>query len=149
MVYWAGIASKGTLGCGGLTPEAVWVRHGTNMSPLVRRAFDRLAHAQIQLSEQVGLITAQNQLPAMPSTARKSQKQVDKFGALTTKDANRQMAKRKNKEYEANVRKAERTALLGLASTSMRALEGEENVLLTPTDMAQAANHYYHPSYPR
>ena len=46
------------------------------MSPNVRRAFDRLARAQIQLSEQVGLLTAtmQHQLPAMPSTARKSQK---------------------------------------------------------------------------
>ena len=84
----------------------------------------------------------------MPSTARKSQKQVGKFGALTTKDANRQIAKRKNKEYEASVRKAGRTAPLGLPSTPTRAL-GEGNGPLTPIDIAQAANHYYHKSFPR
>ena len=119
------------------------------MAPNIRRAFDRLARAQTQLAEQFGLLTAtmQHRLPAMPSTARKSQKRVGKFGVLTTKDANRQMAKRKNKEYEASVRKAGRTAPLGLASTSKRAPE-EENVPLTPIGMVQAANRYYHPSFP-
>lgn len=31
--------------------------------------------------------TLENQLPKQPTTARKSQKQIGKFGALTTKDA--------------------------------------------------------------
>jgi hypothetical protein len=84
----------------------------------------------------------------MPLTACKSQKQVGKLSAPTIRDANRQMAKRKSKEYEVSVPKAGRTAPLGLESTPARARE-EETVSQTSTDMAQAAKHYCHPSFPR
>ena len=39
----------------------------------------------------------------MPSTARKSQKQVGKPGALTNKDANRMVKQRKEKEEQVSV----------------------------------------------
>ena len=101
------------------------------------------------MAEQIQLLTStiQHQLPPMPSTTRKSQKQVGKFGALTTKDANRQIAKRKGKDYEASVGKARSTAPLGLDSMNKTAPEGSTKPQ-TPIDIAQAANYYYHPSFP-
>ena len=120
-----------------------------DVRPEQLRQLNRLSRQNVQMAEQIQLLTStiQHQLPPMPSTTRKSQRQVGKFGALTTKDANRQIAKRKGKDYEASVGKARRTAPLGLDSTHKTALE-EATTPQVPINMAQAANYYYHPSFP-
>ncbi|KAJ5117318.1 hypothetical protein N7448_010950 [Penicillium atrosanguineum] len=121
-----------------------------DLSLYIRKQFDRLTRAQVQLAEEVGLLTStiQHQLPLMPSAARKSKKQVGKFGALTTKDANRQIAKRKGKDYGASVRRPTREAPLGLEPTP-KSVSVEEIVPHVPINIAQAAGYHYHPSFPR
>ncbi|KAJ5117399.1 hypothetical protein N7448_011031 [Penicillium atrosanguineum] len=52
-----------------------------------------------EMAEEISLFTStiQHQLPSTPSAARKSQKQIVRFGALTTKDAKVLAAMRKTK----------------------------------------------------
>jgi len=68
--------------------------------------------------------TIQQQLPPIRSKARKSQKQIGKFGALTTKDVNRCITKWKEKDHEAGVRKAGK-APRSLISTKSATEEAE------------------------
>ncbi|KAJ6001156.1 hypothetical protein N7481_001565 [Penicillium waksmanii] len=76
----------------------------------IRRQIQRVAKSQVQLTEDIGLLynTLENRLPKKPTIARKSQKQLGKFGALTTKDAirfaNDRKTKDERKEYNAAVR---------------------------------------------
>lgn len=95
------------------------------VSPYIRRQFDRLTRAQVQLAEEVGLLTAtiQHSLPPIPQTARKSKKQIGKFGALTTTDANRKIAVRKQQEDKASERKTKQQRTLGLQLTPSTAAE--------------------------
>ncbi|KAJ5982203.1 hypothetical protein N7451_012303 [Penicillium sp. IBT 35674x] len=64
-----------------------------------RRQVNRLSRQVIQMAEEISLLTStiQPQLPPIPSTARKSRKQVGRFGAVTTKDARRHTATKKEK----------------------------------------------------
>ena len=78
----------------------------------------------------------------MPSTARKSQKQVGKFGALTTKDANRMVKRRKEKEEQASVRKAKRNAVSEKKPVAITAAE-EHLMLETPSRMPQVPGYDY------
>lgn len=63
----------------------------------------------------------------MPSSTRKSQKQVGKFGASTTKHALRHVAARKEKDHAASVRKGKKMALPGLFWTPDLATEEVES----------------------
>ncbi|KAJ5798982.1 uncharacterized protein N7503_006487 [Penicillium pulvis] len=70
----------------------------------------RVARTQARLIEDIDLLydTLENQLPKKPTIARKSQQQLGKFGALTTKDAvrfaNDRKTKDERKEYNASIR---------------------------------------------
>ena len=83
-----------------------------NISPEFLRQLNRVTRIGIQFAEEVGLLnsTIQHQLPAMPSTARKSMRQVGKFGAIVTKDAKRRIGDRAKKEGAAATRKIARAA---------------------------------------
>ena len=104
----------------------------------IGRQFNRVARTQVKLAEEINLLTStlQHQLPMMPSPARKSQKQVGKFGALTTKDANRMVKRRKEKEEQASVRKAKRNAVSEKQPVATTAAE-EHLMLETPSRMPQ------------
>jgi hypothetical protein len=108
------------------------------VSPDIGRQVNRVARTQVKLAEEINLLTStiQHQLPTMPSTAQKSQKQVGKFGALTTKDANRMVRRRKEKEEQASVRKAKRNAVSEKKPVAKTAAEGHL-MLETPSRMAQ------------
>ena len=82
------------------------------------------------MAEEIDLLTSttQHQLPAMSSTARKSRREVGKFGVLTTKDASRKIAVRKQKEDQAGARKAKKQRDFGLESTPK--IAAGEDVLL-------------------
>ncbi|KOS39223.1 hypothetical protein ACN38_g9942 [Penicillium nordicum] len=92
-------------------PKSVWDARRTrnkmvnilDKSPLpadIRDQLLRVAQSQIQLAEDKGLLqdTLENRLPKQRKIARKSQKQIGKFGALSTKDANRHIRDRKKAE---------------------------------------------------
>lgn len=82
-----------------------------------RRPINWLSHQVVQMAENISLLTPaiEHQLPPVRSKTRKSQKQVGKFGALTTKDAIPHIAKEKN--HEPSVRNARRMAPPSLNST--------------------------------
>jgi hypothetical protein len=96
--------------------------------PATRRQVDRLSRQVVAMAEQIGLLssTIEHQLPRIPSKVRKSRKQVGKFGALTTKDANRSIAAKQQKEHEASVRKARRMAPPSVLLTPISAAEEDE-----------------------
>ncbi|KAJ5240598.1 transcriptional regulator family: Centromere protein B DNA-binding region [Penicillium citrinum] len=64
-----------------------------------RHQTERVGRSQVRLAEDIGLLTdtLENQLPKKPTIARRSQRQIGKFGALTTKDAVRYAYNRNNK----------------------------------------------------
>lgn len=118
------------------------------VSPYIHRQFDRLTRAQVQLAEEVSLLTAtiQHSLPPIPQTARKLKKQIGKFGVLTTKDANRKIAVRRQQEDKTSERKAKQQRTLGLESTPQTAAEGAQT-LDTPSKLPLAPVYYYNTDY--
>ncbi|OQE21113.1 hypothetical protein PENSTE_c012G09731 [Penicillium steckii] len=67
----------------------------------LRRQFGRVGRLHVRLAQDIDLLndTLECQLPKQPTTARKSQRQIGKFGVLTTKDAVR-LANERNKMCE-------------------------------------------------
>ena len=118
------------------------------IQPDTRRQINRLSHQVIQMAEEISLLTStiQHQLPPMRSKARKSQKQIPKFGALTTKDANRHIAKRKEKDDKASVRKGRKMAPPSLISTPKSATEGAE-IADTPSRVPMAPEYQFSSGY--
>ena len=100
------------------------------------------------MAEEISLLTStiEHQLPPARSKARKSQKQVGKFGALTTKDANRHIATRKEKDQEASVRKARRMAPPSLNSTPNSAAEAAQTAEI-PRRLPLAPVNYHNTDY--
>ena len=72
-------------------------RQGIN--PDTRRHINLLSCQVIQMAEEISLPTStiQHQLPPMPSKARKSRKEIGRFGAVTTNDAKRHAMTKKEK----------------------------------------------------
>lgn len=104
-----------------------------NISPEFLRQVNRIARIGIQFAEEVSLLntTIQDQLPAMPSTARKSMRQVGKFGAIVTKDAKRRIGDRVEEEDAAATRKIARAAA-SEARPTVAAPSGDDIMPETP-----------------
>ncbi|KAJ5976596.1 hypothetical protein N7481_010303 [Penicillium waksmanii] len=85
------------------------------------RSLRRVGRSQVYLTEDNGLLvdTLENQLPKKPTIARKSQKQLGKFGTLTTKDAIRHARERniRDEKKDANA-KVRSTIPLGAPYTT-------------------------------
>jgi hypothetical protein len=83
-----------------------------DLSPNISRQLNRLSHQLVKMAEEVSLLqsTIQHQLPPMRSTARKSKKQVGKFGAITTRDAIRYAKVKQDKRDAASVRAGKKMA---------------------------------------
>lgn len=77
------------------------------IQPDTRRQINRLSKQVVQMAEEISLLTStiEHQLPPMPSNTRKSQKQVGKFGATTTKHALRHVAIRKERQVYGRARR--------------------------------------------
>lgn len=66
----------------------------------ISRQLRRVGRSQVYITEDNGLLvdTLENQLPKKPTIARRSQKQLGKFGALTTKDSVRHARERNTRD---------------------------------------------------
>ncbi|KAK9242001.1 hypothetical protein V1506DRAFT_124350 [Lipomyces tetrasporus] len=93
-----------------LTSRTIRDRKGIDLD--TRRQINQLFRQVIQMAEEISLLTStiQHQLPPTPSNTRKSQKQVGRFGALTTKDAKRLTGTRNTKDNAASIRKGRKMA---------------------------------------
>lgn len=83
----------------------------------------RVGRAQIRLTQDVKLLndTIETMLPKPRKIARKSQKQIGKFGALSTKDANRRIKDRKKAdEQKEALQKLRNMTPLGATTTTQR-----------------------------
>jgi hypothetical protein len=100
------------------------------------------------MAEEIGLLTCtiQHQLPPIPSTARKSRKQVGKFGAMTTKDARRHTATKKEKEHAASVRKGRKMAPPSQLLTPESATKAVETAE-TPSRLPLKPVYYFNTDY--
>ena len=116
------------------------------IQPDTRRQINRLSRLVVQMAEEISLLTSTIQHPPIRSKARKSQQPIGKFGALTTKDANRQIAKRKEKDDNASVWKARKIAPPSLVSTSKPATGEAENAD-TPSRLSMAPEYQFNSGY--
>lgn len=100
------------------------------------------------MAAEISLLTStiQHQLPPMPSSARKSRKQVGRFGAMTTKHAKRYAVTKKDKEHAASVRKGRNVAPPSLFLTPESATE-EAQTAETPSRLPLNPVYYFNTDY--
>jgi hypothetical protein len=112
------------------------------------RQLDRLSEQAIEIAEEISLLrsTIQDQLPSTRSKVRKSRKQVGKFGALTTKDANRHINARKEKDHDTSVRKGRKMAPPSVLLTPTPAAEGAQ-IIDTPSRLPLSSVYYHNTDY--
>lgn len=92
-----------------------------NIEADIREQLLRVAQSQIRLTEEIGLLnnTLESILPKQRQIARKSQKQIGKFGVLSTKDANRHIKDRKKAdEIKEGLAKLRNQIPLGATTTT-------------------------------
>ena len=118
------------------------------IQPDARRQINRLSRQVVQMAEEISLLTStiQHQLPAMPSNSRKSRRQVGKFGAMTTKDAKRHAATKKEKEHTASVRKGKKMPPPSQLLTPESATE-EVETAETPSRLPLHPVYYFNTDY--
>lgn len=113
-----------------------------------RRQINRLSKQVVQMAEEISLLTStiEHQLPPMPSNTRKSQRQVGKFGAITTKHALRHVATRKEKDHAASVRKGKKMPPPSVLLTP-ESVAGEVQSAETPSRPPLDPVYYYNSDY--
>lgn len=94
-----------------------------NIEVKIRTQMLRVAEAQIRLTEQIGLLnnTLETVLPKQRQIARKSRKQIDKFGVLSTTDANRHIKDKNQAEaIKAELEAIRNRPILGDSATPVK-----------------------------